>query len=180
MPVTAPDVDDEPAGAVLPTGSPEFAGWYREEHPRLVAVMVRFGAAPEQASDLTAEAFSRALERWERVGAMASPTGWVFQVGMNLLRRQGRRSRLEAALLRRHSPTNLVDGPGGEVWDAVRSLPERQRRAVVLHYLLDLPYADVARAMGVSGGTVGATLHEARKRLAEALREPSFMEAGDA
>ena len=36
------------------------------------------------------------------------------------------------------------------VWDAVRQLPERQRHAVLLRYAGDLPYREVALAMGVS------------------------------
>lgn len=178
--MTTSDVDDDPGGAEVPAGSRDFVGWYREEHPRLAAALRYLGAGPEEANDLTAEAFSRALERWERVTIMGSPTGWVFEVAMNLLRRQGRRARLEAVLLGRHAARSVVDGPRGEVWDAVRCLPDRQRRAVVLYYALDLSYTDVARSMGVSEGTVGATLHDARKGLARLLRDDALMEADDA
>jgi RNA polymerase sigma-70 factor, ECF subfamily len=59
-----------------------------------------------------------------------------------------------------------------EVWDAVQRLPLRQRTAVALHYLSDLPQKDVATAMGVAQGTVAATLHEARRRLAVTLARP--------
>ena len=49
--------------------------------------------------------------------------------------------------------------------DAIATLPPRQREAVVLRYLADLPLADVADAMGCALGTVKATLHQALKAL---------------
>ena len=52
---------------------------------------------------------------------------------------------------------------------AIRGLPERQRLAVVLHYLDDLPVQEVAAVMGISDGTVKTTLFKARASLAAAL-----------
>jgi Sigma-70 region 2 len=62
--------------------------------------------------DVTAEAFARALERWERVGSMASPGGWTYRVALNVLRRRLRRGALEEHLLRRapgRQPPALTD-----------------------------------------------------------------------
>ena len=39
----------------------------------------------------------------------------------------------------------------------------------MLHHVADLPYRDVAEALGVAVGTVAATLHQARQLLAERL-----------
>jgi RNA polymerase sigma factor (sigma-70 family) len=47
----------------------------------------------------------------------------------------------------------------------IAQLPDRQRIAVVLRYLADLPIADVATAMGCAQGTVKSTLHTALARL---------------
>jgi RNA polymerase sigma-70 factor (ECF subfamily) len=52
-----------------------------------------------------------------------------------------------------------------DVLTALRSLPERQRQAVVLHYLLDCPVATVADLMSVSEGAVKAHLFKARATL---------------
>ena len=57
----------------------------------------------------------------------------------------------------------------GEVWDLVRSLPTRQRTAVVLRYVGDLREDDIASVMGVTRGTVAATLANARRALATVL-----------
>ena len=55
--------------------------------------------------------------------------------------------------------------------DAITTLPARQREAVVLRYLADLPLADVADAMGCAVGTVKATLHHALRALRVELEE---------
>jgi len=44
---------------------------------------------------------------------------------------------------------------------ALVHLPRRQRETIVLRYLCDLPEADVAKALGVSAGTVKTHLHRA-------------------
>ncbi len=52
-----------------------------------------------------------------------------------------------------------------DVLGALRQLAPRQRTAVILHYLGDLPLPEVARLMNVSEGTVKAHLAQARTRL---------------
>jgi DNA-directed RNA polymerase specialized sigma24 family protein len=42
---------------------------------------------------------------------------------------------------------------------------------VVLHYIEDLRQADVAARLGITEGTVAATLHQARARLAGLLAD---------
>ena len=54
---------------------------------------------------------------------------------------------------------------------SIARLPERQRVALVLRYLVDLPVADVALAMGCATGTVKSTLHAALERLGVELQE---------
>ena len=68
----------------------QFEGWYRPEHPRLLTAMVVVCGDLEVARDVTAEAFTRALERWGRVEAMDNPAGWTYTVALNLARRRWR------------------------------------------------------------------------------------------
>jgi RNA polymerase sigma factor (sigma-70 family) len=53
----------------------------------------------------------------------------------------------------------------------ITQLPDRQRIAVVLRYLVDLPIVDVATAMGCAQGTVKSTLHTALARLRVSLTD---------
>lgn len=132
----------------------------------LAAVAVAAGDI-DLAEEATAEAFARALERWDRVSQMDSPGGWVFTVARNRLRRSWRRRRTEVRVVAGRSPDRATEMEPfqSQVWDAVSRLPRRQREAVALRYIADLTEAQVAEAMGVAPGTVASTLHDARARL---------------
>jgi RNA polymerase sigma-70 factor (ECF subfamily) len=52
---------------------------------------------------------------------------------------------------------------------ALAELPGNHRRALVLHYLADMPIAEVAQREGVAEGTVKSWLHRGRAALAARL-----------
>ena len=157
-------------------GAPDFETWYLGEHARLFASLLVLSGDRDLAEDATDEALSRALQHWDRVREMESPGGWVYRVAVNRVRRVARRRALERRLVRRLVPRTDVPAPGGEVWDLVRTLPDRQRTAVVLRYLADLTESDIATVMGVTRGTVASTLADARRALAAVLTEPEAAE----
>jgi len=150
----------------------DFEAWYRQAHPRLgtslALVLGDVGLAQESAD----EAFARALERWDRVATMESPTGWVYRVAFNEARRRLRRAGLERRLLRKHRWSS-VDPPAGEMWEIVAGLPTRQRQAVVLRHVGQLREAEIGAAMGISRGAVSSSLHTAYKSLKSALDDPT-------
>lgn len=151
-----------------------FEQWYVAEHARLVAALAVVVGHSDVAQELAAEAFARALERWERVAAMESPTGWVRIVALNLAKRRGRRLTLESRALRRRPLAVAADPPDTidpALWAAVRSLPDRQRSVIGLRVVLDLSQEETARLLGIRPGTVSATLVEARRRVERALAE---------
>ncbi len=153
-----------------------FVGWYEREHERVFASLYALCSDADAAADATDEAFARAYLHWDRVAAMASPGGWTYRVALHALRtslRRGRRRRhaeadaAAAASMRAAAPAR----DDVALWALVASLPERQRTAIVLRYVADLTEADIAAAMRIRRGTVAATLHQARARLAAALRD---------
>jgi RNA polymerase sigma-70 factor (ECF subfamily) len=163
-----PSPDREPHRVDLRVGT--FEDWYRREHPRLLASITLVARDPEVAREATDEAFTRALERWDRVSRMASPEGWTFRVAANVVRRRHRRAALEQKLLLRDRPARAAPPAlDPTVWAAVAALPDRQREAVALRYLLGLTQAEVAAAMGVAPGTASATLAAARRALVPLL-----------
>lgn len=147
-----------------------FEDWYHREHPRVLAALTVASGSPEAAREATDEAFSRALARWPRLQAMESPGGWLYTVGLNLVRRQARRAGSERrAQDRSGQPTVWHCDPSGEMWALVKALPSRQRAAVALRYLADMKEREIAEVMKVSPGTVASTLAAARSRLAAML-----------
>jgi len=168
----------------------EFASWYREQHPRVLGALTIVAGSTDVAADATAEAFVRAYERWDRVRAMDSPGGWLYRVALNVVRRRARRLGAERDVLRRAAQRTAPPAPAPsvpsslepEVWEAVRALPDRQRTAIALRYVLDLPEAEVAALMGVTRGAASSYLSTARRRLAIRLaispvEDPCFEEA---
>ena len=55
------------------------------------------------------------------------------------------------------------------MWDAVRSLPERMKQCVVLRYYEDLSERETADVLGVSPGTVKASLSRGLDRIEQHL-----------
>jgi len=134
--------------------------------------MFAMTADRELAAEVTDEAFARALQHWDRVSVMAEPDAWVYRVAVNVARRMGRRRALERSLLIR-AVSHRVAEPRDDVdmSEMLAPLTERQRLAVVLRYVADLPERTIAEVMGVARGTVASTLADARRVLREVLRD---------
>jgi RNA polymerase sigma-70 factor (ECF subfamily) len=156
FPVTRPTAPD--------TKRAGFEAWYRHEHPKVVATLTWVAGDADVAADATDEAFARAYADWRRVSGMDAPGRWVYRVALNVVRRRMRRAALERRRL--DPPAELTQDADREIWTLVQQLPERQRIAIVLRYLLDLPEQEIAAAMGISRGTVASALAAARRRLA--------------
>lgn len=156
-------------------GAESFETWYREVHPRLHASIAHAFGDVALAAEATDEAFVRAFERWDRVGHMSAPAGWVYRVAFNDARRRARRRDLEGRVLRRDRP-DVVTPPAGELWSVVATLPPRQRHAVVLRHVGQLREAEIGEAMGIARGTVSATLRAAYASLRVAIADPADSE----
>jgi RNA polymerase sigma-70 factor (ECF subfamily) len=142
----------------------EFDEFYESHFDRVARALTLACGDRDLAHDAAQEGFARALRHWRKVRDMDRPDGWVYVVAMNQLRDHWRRAGRRRG--RTPEPEYVADDTSAvatrvSVRDAIATLPPRQREAVVLRYLADLPLADVADAMGCALGTVKATLHEA-------------------
>ncbi len=150
------------------SGTSDFSTWYESEHPRVLGVLCALSGELDVAREATDEAFVRAFARWGRVRKMASPGGWTYRVALNELRRSLRRRAREREVSTERPP--LVPTTDSDLWDLVRRLPERQRLAVVLRYVADLPEQSIADVMGITRSTAASTLTQARDRLGQWMR----------
>lgn len=151
----------------------EFDAFYRVEFPRVYRASFLATGDRETALDLTQEAFARAYSRWGRLGREDWAGGWVMTTALNLARRRFRRSR-EVGKAQVALPPPAAQEDRLDLVRALRTLPRRQRQALVLYYVGDHDAATVAHLMGVSEGTVKAHLAQGRAALRKEL------EAGDA
>lgn len=153
-----------------------FEAWYDREHDRMIATVLLATGNLELAVEGVDEACSRALERWDRISTMASPSGWVYRVAFNHASRLARRRNMEERLFRKILPRPELPAPAGEIWELVGSLPPRQRQVVMLRYVAGLPENEIASTLGISRGTVSSTLHDARQRLGRLLNDEEHEE----
>lgn len=141
----------------------DFADFYSSSFPRVSSAVRAFCGDADVAHEATQEAFARCFARWRRLKGESWVDGWVTTTAMNLSRRHFKRRSAPA-----QPSTDTVADPTPDRLDllaALRSLPERQREAVVLFHLLDMPIAEVARSMKLTEGAVKAHLHKARNTL---------------
>lgn len=133
----------------------ELEALYRAKLPEFRRAAAAIAGDEEAGRDAVQEAFAAAVRRrrtWRRRGPLEA---WVWRIVVNKARDARRRRPRAVAPL---PAVNLPDIPLG-------SLTERQREIVFLHYYADLDYAEIASALRISVGTVGATLNAARSRL---------------
>jgi RNA polymerase sigma factor (sigma-70 family) len=108
---------------------------------------------PADAEDAWADAFLAALEAYPQLPADANIEAWLVTIAhrkaIDVVRRAGRQAVPVADL-----PPQVIEGNAGRRdLDLARSLArltEKQRFAVVYHYLIGLSYADVAAVVGGS------------------------------
>jgi RNA polymerase sigma-70 factor (ECF subfamily) len=158
----------------------QFVELYQARFAELAAQLYAFTGDGRETHDLVQEAFVRAWQRWDRVGAYEDPVGWVRRVAWNLAMNRHRRLRLHRVWADRHPQLEAAAPPLEPdrivLVAALRRVPEQQRRALVLHYLADLSITDIAAESGVAEGTVKSWLHRGRNALAAHLAE--FREGG--
>jgi RNA polymerase sigma-70 factor, ECF subfamily len=150
---------------------PDFADFYGAHFRGLVIQLNAYFGDLEQAQDVVQEAFCRALDRWKTISGYDDPVAWVRRVAWNLAISQWRRGRLARVFALWHREESIA-GPGPERVALVRALatlPLTHRRAVILHYLADLPVAEIAQQEGVAEGTVKSWLSRGRAALSAQL-----------
>ena len=148
-----------------------FDAWYDREHDRMIATLVLSTGDIELAVEGVDEACSRALERWKRISAMESPTGWVYRVAINHARRVARRKGMEQRVFRKQVPVPDLPAAASEIWELVASLSERQRQVVMLRHVAEMTENEIGAVLGISRGTVSSTLHDAHQRLGRLLSD---------
>ncbi|NHC45331.1 sigma-70 family RNA polymerase sigma factor [Motilibacter aurantiacus] len=153
----------------------EFDAFYAGTSRRVLGSVYAMTGSVAEAEDAVAEAYARAWQRWPRVRACDSPEAWVRTVASRLAvsswRKSVNRWRAHAASRPVQEELPGLDPSHVALVDALRRLPEKQRRAVVLHHLVGLPVTEVAAEMGSPDGTVKAWLARGRTALAAHLAD---------
>lgn len=168
--------------AVPSVADPGFEAFYLREVVAVTALGTALTGNRDTGAELAHDAMLRAFRDWPTVGAMDRPGAWARRVLINLAHDAHRRTLREQRAHRRVGADDVTRTPAefdDRFWGAVRALPRRQREAIALRYIDDLPIAGIAEVMQVTAGTVKASLFAARAALAVALGEEEDRDGDD-
>jgi RNA polymerase sigma-70 factor (sigma-E family) len=154
MAVDSPTVDErivvEPDGGTM-------AELYTRYVPAGIRLAYLLTGDRAQAEDLAHEAFVRCVGRFQHLRAHSAFDAYLRRAIVNLHTSGLRRRRTEREWRRREGPraaaavaTQRDVGEREDLWQALATLPARQRAALVLRYYEDLSERDAAEALGCS------------------------------
>jgi len=129
-----------------------------DAHWRDVARLAHALAGPVDGDDVAQQAWTQALTAYPRLRSTSNLRGWLLTVtyrcAMDVHRSRRRRAvpTQDIATIGEASALWLVKGPeidrpDERLWSRVADLPERQRHAVVLKYVVDLDHPSIAKAL---------------------------------
>jgi RNA polymerase sigma factor (sigma-70 family) len=141
---------------------------HREDVWRMLVASV----GREDAEDCFQETFVSALRAYPRLRPGSNLRAWLLTIAhrkaLDAHRARARRA-LPVAELAEPLCSERAGTPAAHrdetLWQAVHHLPERQRSAVVLRFVGDLPHRQIAAAIGCSEEAARRSLHEGLRAL---------------
>jgi RNA polymerase sigma-70 factor (sigma-E family) len=130
---------------------------------------------PCDAEDLLQAALAKTYVAWDRIQDRGSLDGYVRRAMVNINISWWRRRKLEEYPSDELPEVPVSDdrGIGHErLEEALERLPARQRTAIVLRYFEDMTEPEIAKALGISVGTVKSTVSRAMAKLRGAMVIP--------
>jgi RNA polymerase sigma-70 factor (ECF subfamily) len=186
--VSTADLCQEAALVEQARADPEAFGRLYDEHlPGVYGFLFRRCHSHQDAEDLTAQTFHRALERLDSFEWRGVPfRAWLFRIAHNALIDYYRRDRGALSLDglgdtgfdpqgedgRRFDSDLERDEQVDAAWVAVAGLPPLQRRAMTLYFAHGLSHAEVGRTIGRSEAATKQLVYRAVKTLRSRLAVP--------
>lgn len=153
--------DARPHGGDATEFEPSFADVYRELQLPMVRLALALTGSETLAQDLVHDVFIRAHAHWDRI---EHPRAYIRTAVVNACRsasRKAKRERTTDALF----VVEDVELEADEMFDALSSLPYRQRAALVLQYYEGLSQSEIAEILGCREGTVASLVHRGLAQL---------------
>ncbi len=145
-----------------------------DDHWRDVARLAASIAGPREGNDVAQEAWVRALAAYPTLAHARNLRSWLLTITARTAidaqratgRTAGRRADVDAAAPVAAPSAEL---PDEELWAGVAALPERQRLAVLLHYVGGLAHREVAVALATTPAASRRLVSDALASLRVAL-----------
>jgi RNA polymerase sigma factor (sigma-70 family) len=126
---------------------PPFERFY-EEQQNVVLAQLRRMLGRDAAEDAFQETFLRALRAYPSLRHSRHLRAWALTIARNVALDVLRKPRADGVVP--EIPDEDLPAPHAELEHLTGELPPAERAAVVLRYGYDLPYADIAAALGSS------------------------------
>ncbi len=160
-----------------------FAELVREYRPQLLGHARRKLGCPEAAEDAVQEALVRALRAMPRFNGNYLVGPWLHRILSNVCNDEGNRKRREGEKTDRFASNDRalrqapsIEGELGldfddtELADAVDDLSDQYREALMMRFVEELSYEEVAARAGVSEDNARARVSRARNAVRSALK----------
>jgi RNA polymerase sigma-70 factor, ECF subfamily len=159
-----------------------FKAWVQEHGGIVFKVAHAYTLTPEEAEDLAQEILLQLWRSMPRFEGRAAASTWIYRVALNTAlgwqRKERRRRDRQRPVISIEDTPAAVDDAGRlhqremveRLYVAIRLLPKADA-ALVLLYLDDLSYSEMAEVLGISESNVGVKLNRARKALGELMKE---------
>lgn len=148
--------------------------------PALQAFARGFCRNPGDADDLVQETLTKGLAKIYQFETGTNMKSWLFTIMRNTYYTKVKIAKREVPGIAECASSRPTIGPsqewaarGGEIWRAIQRLPAQQKEVLVLIGVLGGSYEEAAQICGCPIGTVKSRLNRARRRLLDALGEPS-------
>jgi RNA polymerase sigma factor (sigma-70 family) len=123
------------------------------DHGPTVLRVCRAVLGPDDAEDAWSETFLAALQAYPRLRPDSDVVAWLVTIAhrkaIDQVRAARRRAITVPELPERPAP-EVAWSDGSGLWDALRALPLKQRQTVAYHYLVGMPYREIAAIVGGS------------------------------
>lgn len=179
-------VDEGLLAAFLVGDDEAFGELFRRHEGLVLAIVRRYARNAEDARDLAQRTFLRAFEasrRTLRFGRQVPFRRWLVRIAANLaknhLRDEGRftRAPLDELGAAEASPAEAAPAAleraeqAARVRRAVLELPRRQREVLTLRLDAELPFSEIALALGITENAAKVNFHHATRRLRALVEE---------
>ena len=142
-----------------------------DEHAEAVHRFLVATAGAGAADDCFQETFISALRAYPRLRPDSNLQAWLLTIARNKAmdhHRSVRRGPLPVADVPERAAVATEPAlRDGDLWAAVRALPDKQRAAVVLRFVSDLSHREIGRVLECSDAAARRSVHEGLKRLRE-------------
>ncbi|MCA9655762.1 MAG: sigma-70 family RNA polymerase sigma factor [Myxococcales bacterium] len=155
-----------------------FAELVRRHQGKVRALLLRLSGDRSLADDLAQEVFLRAYRGLVGFEGRSSFGTWLYRISYNVYLNHRARTRSFAALpedydVRAAAPDDSMSVPRSDLrrdlGAAIAELPERYRAVIVLYYLQEVSYPEIAEILELPLGTVKTHLHRAKRMLRQQM-----------